>query len=374
MAKRMIIMVCAVAGFLAIIGFVKYRQISSAIAQASSFQAPPEAVTTTIAKEDLWQETYKAIGSVTAVNGVTLSADLPGIVETINFKSGDYAEKGQVLAALDTRQEQAQLSAAETRQELARANFERARGLMAEKIISQADYDAASATYEQEKAGVGEIRATIDRKTIRAPFAGILGLRQINLGQSLQSGDPIVALQSLDPIYVNFGVPQQEFAKVRPGVQVRVSTEGGGVDKIGKISANDSVVDSQTRNVQVQATFANRDKALRAGMFVNAEVLLDTRTKIIPLPTSAISYAPYGDSVYIVEDTKDKNGKTYKGVRQQFVKLGSTRGDLVAVLSGIKPGEEVVSSGAFKLRNGAAVVVNNQVQPPTSLTPKPENS
>lgn len=375
MAKRMLIMLGAVGALLAILGVFKYKQVTGAIAQASSFQPPPEAVTTTFAKEDLWQETLAAIGTAQAVNGVTLAADLPGIVETVSFESGEFAKAGRILARLDARQEEAQLVAAEARGELARMNFERARGLLADKVISQADYDAAAAAYDQAKANVGEIRATIDRKAIRAPFSGVLGLRQINLGQFLQSGDPVVSLQSLDPIYVNFGVPQQDLAQMRPGVGVLATTEGSpSVEKKGTITATNSVVDESTRNVQVQATFANRDGRLRPGMFVKAKVLLEARTRVVPVPASAISYAPYGDSVFIVEDVKDAQGKTYKGVRQQFVKLGSARGDLMAVLSGVQAGEEVVTSGVFKLRNGAAVEVNNETLPSASPEPKPENN
>jgi membrane fusion protein (multidrug efflux system) len=375
MAKRMIIMLAGMAAFIASVGFVKFRQVQGAIAQASAFQPPPEAVTTIAARREEWPATLSAIGSVTAVQGVTVSADLPGIVERIEFDSGRMVRAGEVLVQLDTRQEEAQKAAADAQKNLARLNLERANGLRAEKIISQAEYDRVAAESAQAAARVGEIQATIERKTIRAPFSGVLGIRQVNLGQYLQGGDPVVPLQSLSPIYVNFSVPQQDVGKVRAGGEVRVSADGpSGGAFVGRITAVDAVVDEATRNVQVQATLHNRDGRLRPGMFVQAEVLVGAHASVVALPASSISYAPYGDSVFIVEDLKGAKGETYRGVRQQFVKLGGGRGDQVAVLEGVKQGEEVVTSGAFKLRNGAAVHVNNDVRPGNDPAPTPADN
>jgi membrane fusion protein (multidrug efflux system) len=219
---------------------------------------------------------------------------------------------------------------------------------------------------------VGEIRATIERKTIRAPFSGILGIRQVNLGQYLSPGDPVASLQALNPIYVNFGVPQQDAAHLRLGRIIRVTA--GDREFTGRITAVDSLVNEATRNVQVQATLANPQGALRPGMFVQADVNVGADRSVVVVPASAISYAPYGDSVFIVGDMKDENGRSYRGVRQEFVKLGGSRGDQVAIVSGVKPGEEVVTSGVFKLRNGAAVFVNNAVRPGNNPAPKPEDS
>jgi membrane fusion protein (multidrug efflux system) len=248
-------------------------------------------------------------------------------------------------------------------------------GLLKDNVISRAEYDSATADHKQMEARVGEIRAAIDRKTIRAPFSGILGIRQVNLGQYLSSGDPIVQLQSLNPIYVTFGVPQQETKDVRPGRDVRVTGDDlAGAELHGRITAVDSVVNQETRNIQVQATFANPDGRLRPGMFVQAEVLLGTSRTVVPVPATAISYAPYGDSIFVVDNVKGPKGDTYKGVRQQFVKVEGARGDQVGVVSGIKPGEEIVTSGVFKLRNGVAVVVNNKVQPANDPAPKPEDN
>jgi membrane fusion protein, multidrug efflux system len=375
MAKRMIVMLMTTALIVGALGLVKFKQIQTAVGQAASFQPPPEAVTTIAAVEEQWPETLTAIGSVAAVQGVTISADLPGTVDRIGFEAGQAVREGEVLALLDTRQEQAQLAAAEAQRELARVSFDRMQGLLAENVVSRAEFDRATADQRQSDARVGEIRATIERKTIRAPFSGILGIRHVNLGQYLSAGTALVTLQSLNPIYVNFGVPQQAIAQMRNGRAVRITVADlAGVEFNGRITALDSVVDESTRNVQVQATLANGDGKLRPGMFVQAEVNIGASATIVSLPASAISYAPYGNSVFVVTDMTDPAGKPYRGVRQQFVKLGAARGDQISVLSGLKQGDEVVTSGVFKLRNGAAVLVNNKVRPSNSAAPKPENS
>ncbi|HYR87931.1 MAG TPA: efflux RND transporter periplasmic adaptor subunit [Terriglobia bacterium] len=375
MIKRMILMLALTGGLVASLGFVKFRQIQDAMGQAASFQPPPEAVTTIIAQQDKWPSTLNAIGTMAAVQGVTVSADLPGIVEQIAFESGGSVREGDLLVQLDTRQEQAQLAAVEAARDLARLNFERMHGLVNEGAITRADYDRAAAEQKQTEAKVEEIRATIARKTIRAPFSGILGIRQVNLGQYLSGGDAVVPLQSLDPIYVNFGVPQQDAGQAVVGRNVRITVgDLGSVAFTGRVTAINSVVDEATRNVQVQATLANPKGTLRPGMFVQTEVLLGASRPVVTLPAPSISYAPYGDSVFVVTELKDPKGQTYRGVRQQFVKLGPSRGDQIAVLSGLKPGEEIVSSGVFKLRNGAAVLINNKVQPANKPAPKPEDS
>jgi membrane fusion protein (multidrug efflux system) len=371
----MILMLAAMAVLVAVLGTVKFRQIQVGAAQAASFQPPPEAVTTILAKSETWPATLSAIGTVAAVQGVTVSADLPGIVARIAFDSGRTVHSGDVLVELDTRQERAQLAAAEAQRDLARLNLDRMTNLRREGITSEADYDHAAAEHKQAEARVGEIRATIDRKKIQAPFTGLLGIRQVNLGQYLKGGDPVVPLQALQPIYVNFTLPQQEAGKARAGGAVRVSFEGmAGAELVGSITAVDSVVDAATRNVQVQATFANTDGRLHPGMFVEAHLVLAAGDPIVALPASAISYAPYGDSVFIVADVKGPNGQSYRGVRQQFVKLGGGRGDQIAVVSGVKAGDEVVTSGVFKLRNGAAVHINNKVRPGNNPAPKPQDS
>jgi membrane fusion protein, multidrug efflux system len=375
MAKRMLLMLLAMAVFIAAIGIFKYQKIQAATSQSASYQPPPEAVTTIVAKQEPWEQTLGSIGTVSAINGVTVTADLPGVVEEIRFESGRAIKSGEVLIKLDSRQENAQLTAAEAQRDLDDLNLERSRGLLAQGITSQAEYDRAVAEAKQAAARVGEIRATIQRKVIRAPFSGILGIRLVNLGQYLQGGDPIVPLQSLDPIHVDFGVPQENLANVAVSQSVRVYPEGDtSAAAEGKISAIDSLVDSATRNVHVQATFANGEGRLHPGMFVKVSVILPAQESVVTLPSSAIRYAPYGNSVFIVEDIKDPKGASYRGVRQEFVKLGSERGDQIAILSGVKPGEEVVTSGVFKLRNKAAVLINNEIQPGNNPSPKPEDS
>jgi len=370
----MILMLTVMAVFVTVLGFVKFKQFQAMAQQFAAMQPPPDAVTTIVAARETWPVTIAAIGTVGAVQGVTVSADLPGVVDRIAFESGRTVQAGDILVQLDTRQEQAQLAAAEAQLELTRLNYGRMKGLVEQDAVSRAEFDSAAAGDKQAEARVREIRATIARKTIRAPFTGVLGIRQANLGQYLNAGDAIVPLQSLNPIYVNFGVPQQQASAARRGSVVRITAgEAAGREFTGRVSAVNSVVDETTRNVQVQATLENPGGTLRPGMFVQAQLSQGAAETVVALPASAINYAPYGDSVFVVADLKDPNGRTYRGVRQQVVKLGAGRGDQIAVLSGINPGEEIVTSGVFKLRNGVPVQVNNKVQPANDPAPKPED-
>jgi membrane fusion protein (multidrug efflux system) len=240
-------------------------------------------------------------------------------------------------------------------------------------IISQADYDTAVANYEQAVAQVNNIRSTIAKKTFRAPFSGRLGIRQVNLGQMLREGDPIVTLQTLDPIYADFTLPQQQFSRLHPGLPVRVTSDAlPGASIEGRITAINPLIDADTRNIKVQATLANRGEKLRPGMFVNVAVGLPVRQKMLTIPATAILYAPYGDSVFVVVDDKEHKGG--KVLRQQFVRLGEKRGDFVAVTDGLNQGESIVSTGVFKLRNGQGVVIDNKLAPPFSKAPNPENN
>ena len=375
MAKRMLLMLAVVLLVVAGLGFVKYRQIQVAMAQGASFQPPPDAVTTVVAKRETWPSTLNVIGTAAAIEGVTVSADLPGTVYKINFESGKTVHEGDILVELDTRQERAQLAAAESDRDLARITYGREQQLVKEGVVPRTEFDNADAQQKSTEAKVGEIKATIDRKTIRAPFSGILGIRQVNLGQYLAAGQAIVSLQSLNPIYVNFGIPQQESAQVQIGRSLEVTSDNlPGVRFRGRVNAVDSVINEATRNIQVQATLSNPQGKLRPGMFVQVELGMGASRQVITLPASAINYAPYGDSVFVVTDLQDPKGKSYRGVRQQFVKVEGSRGDQVAIISGVNPGDEVVSSGVFKLRNGSAVQVNNKVQPPNNPKPNPEES
>jgi len=376
MAKRMFIVLLLMAALIGGLGFIKYRQVESAIAAGASFQMPPTSVTTVIAKRQTWPSTLSVIGTAAAVQGVTVGADLPGTVDKIHFESGQPVHEGDILVELDIRQERAQLANMEAQRDLARIQYGRAEQLSKAGVISKSDYDNAAAQQKATEAQVNDIKAAIARKTIHAPFSGVLGIRQISLGQYLAAGQAIVSLQSVDPIYVNFGVPQQDTSKMKIGHSLRVTNQDlPGMGFSGRISALDSVINEQTRNIQIQATLPNPGGKLRPGMFVQVELPVGQPRDVIPLPASAINYAPYGDSVFVVGDMKDeKSGKTYRGVRQQMVKIEGSRGDQVAITSGLNPGDEVVSAGAFRLRNAAPVEVNNSVKPSDSPNPNPEES
>jgi membrane fusion protein, multidrug efflux system len=374
MAKRMILVLSLTVLLLGTLGFVKFRQVKSAIAHAS-FQPPPDAVTSVVVHQEQWPSTLGVIGTMEAVQGVMVSADLPGTVDKINFDSGKAVRQGEILVELDTKQERAQLAALEAQRDLAKLNYDRMKQLVNEGVISRVEYDQATAQQRSTEANVNEIRATIARKTIRAPFSGVLGIRKVNLGQYLAGGNPIVQLQALNPIYVNVGIPQQSVSQVKIGRTLQITSEEmSGKVFTGRVTAIDSVVDEATRNIQVQATLANPGGVLRPGMFVQVQLGLGQSASVIALPASAVNYAPYGNSVFVIEDMKDPKGESYRGVRQQFVKVQGSRGDQVAVIEGLKPGQEVVTSGVFKLRNGAKVQVNNKVQPGNNPAPKPEDS
>lgn len=375
MKRRMLVMLAVMGTFVLAIGTFKFLQVRAAMAQGAAFRPPPEAVTTVVTREDRWPATLSAIGTVTAVHGVTVSADLPGVVVDVDIESGRQVARGHVLVRLDTSQERAQLAAAEAQRKLARLNLERMTLLRDRKVVSDAEHDRSQAEFDQAEARVAEILATIERKQVRAPFAGRLGIRQVNVGQYLTAGEPIVPLQSMDPVYVNFSLPQHEVGVLRPGTAVRVTADSvAAVNATGRITAVNSVIDEATRNVQVQATLRNPDGRLRPGMFVDVKVVLGSARPVIALPASAIHYAPYGNSVFVVGEMKGPNGATYRGVRQQFVRLGEGRGDQVAVVEGLRPGEEVVTSGVFKLRNGAAIHVDNRVGPANGPQAEPEDS
>jgi membrane fusion protein, multidrug efflux system len=375
--KIALIALALLAGFAIVLalGGIKFFQVRKAIQEHASFSPPPEAVTSLVAKEEEWVPALKAVGSTAAVQGVTVSTDEPGIVHKINFESGQTVKEGVLLVQLEISQEQAQLRSAEAQMRLAGANLLRQQNLLKSRVSSQADYDTAQAEYDQALAKVEEVKALIDKKTIRAPFSGVLGIRAVNLGQYLQSGAQVAPLQSLDPIYVNFWLPQQYLGQIAAGQPVSVQADGlPNVTFDGKINAVDAVIDEATRNVRVQATLPNPKGLLRPGMFVNTELPLASTATHIVVPATAIQYAPYGDMVYIIEQMKGPDGKTYQGVRQQVVKVGESRGDRVAILSGVNAGEEVVTSGVFKLRPGAPVQVNNSIQPENSESPRPEDT
>ena len=376
MKKRIIFTIIGLVVLVAILSAVKALQIGAMIDQGKKFVPPAETVTTAPVKAESWETALTAVGTVTAVQGVTVGAELPGKVVRIAFEAGTTVRKGDLLLVQDTSAEEAQLPGAVAQADLARANLKRFDQLLADGIISQADHDAAVANADQTKAQADAIRATIAKKTIRAPFSGPLGIRQVNLGQTLKEGDPIVTLQTLDPIFVDFTLPQQQLAQVRPGYPVRISGDAlPGETLEGRITTVSPQVDADTRNVKLEATLANKGEKLRPGMFVNVAAELPGKRQVMVIPATAVLYAPYGDSVFVVEAQKDdKEGKKGLALRQQFVRLGEKRGDFVAVNEGLKPAELVVSTGVFKLRNSQAVVVDNKLAPPFQAAPRPENN
>jgi membrane fusion protein (multidrug efflux system) len=359
------------------LGFVKFNQIQGFIklSKSGAFAPPPTAVTTDIAKQTDWQPTMDSVGSLVAVNGVTVSTDLAGIVSQIAFESGSKVRAGDLLVHLDTKQEEAQLRQAEAQRDFALISLKRDKELLGKHAVAQAECDNAEASYRQAQSSVDQYAALIARKTIRAAFDGIAGIRQVNLGQYLKEGDAIVALQAFDPIYVNFSLPQQDLSKLGVGMKVELQVDAFGSQVFsGKITAINSMVDQSTRNVQVQATLPNGDYKLRPGMFTKVSVVVNESKSVVAIPATAVHYAPYGNSIFIVSEMKDQQGKTYKGVREQFIKVGQTRGDLVAVDSGLNPGEEIVTSGVFRLRNAAPIIINNDIKPGSELAPTPSNS
>ena len=376
MAKKIMLTLVIVLVLVGLLAGIKGLQFKTMFAQGANFVPPPETVTTAQVKQDVWQPTLSAVGSVAAVQGVMLRAELTGTVKNIAFDSGASVRAGDLLVELDSSVEQAQLRAAVASADLARLNLERARDLRGRSMVSQADLDSADAQAKQANAQIDNIRALIAKKSIRAPFAGRTGIRQVNLGQWLENGAAVVTLQALDPVYVDFALPQQELAQLSAGMAVRVTTDAfPGQTFDGKLTAINPEIDAATRNVSVQATLANSAGKLRPGMYANVAVVLPETERVLMIPATAVLYAPYGDSVFVVEDQKDeKTGAARKALNQKFVRLGKTRGDFVAVASGLDAGQTIVTTGVFKLRNGASVVVDNTLAPSFQLAPKPANS
>ena len=375
MKKRILLSLLGLLLVIGILAGIKGLQIFKMVGSKESFAPPPETVTTAKVLPDSWETTLPAVGSLEAVQGVTIAAELPGKVARIDFTPGARVQAGSVLLQQDISSEEAQLQAAEAEAALAKVNFERLRILVETNAVSKAAYDDGEAKHKQAVAQADTIRAAIAKKTIRAPFSGRLGIRLVNLGQILKEGEPIVSLQALDPIFINFMLPQQELARVQPGFPVRITSDAlPGQTVTGKITAINPQADNNTRNVRMQATATNKEERLRPGMFATVAVVLPAKNQVLTLPATAVLPAPYGDSVFVVEEQKDaKTGKPGLAVRQQFVRLGEKRGDFVAIASGLEAGATVVSSGVFKLRNGQSVVVDNALNPKFDLNPKPDN-
>jgi membrane fusion protein (multidrug efflux system) len=362
-------------GLVVVVGIlvgVKAGQIVNMVRAGESFAPPPLAVSSAKVQGAEWAAARAAVGTLVAVQGVALGAEVPGRVREIAFESGASVRRGDVLVRLDTSAEEAQLASAVADAELARATLERATELRRSEANAAADLDAAQAHAKQAEAAVANLRAIIAKKTIHAPFDGRVAMRQVNLGQILSPGTPIASLQEVSPIYVDFWLPQQALRDLRPGQWVQLHTDTfPDAAWRGQVTAVNPEVDPATRNVLVRATLANDDGRLRPGMFGNVEVLSSQERPVLTIPVTAVIYAPYGDSVFAIEQQKGRDGQTFAAARQKFVRLGEKRGDLVEVVSGLQAGETIVGSGGFKLRNGAAVAVNDALAPRAQLEPKP---
>jgi membrane fusion protein, multidrug efflux system len=365
--------ILAVVALIAVIAVLKISQMKTLI--SAKQVVPAESVSTTQVKSEVWQQTLTSVGSLTAVQGVTVAAELDGKIAQINFMAGASVKAGDVLVRQDTSSEEAQLRAAEASAELASVNLKHTKELLDKETVSQAQFDADSATQKQALAAADNIRSTIAKKTIKAPFSGKLGIRLVNLGQNLKAGDSIVSLQALNPIFVDFYLPQDEMNQVTVGLDVNLSGDAIlGKNIIGKVTAVSPDVDASTRNVRIQATVDNKSGLLHPGMYVDVAVGLPVTNKVLTIPATAVLYAPFGDTVYVVSESNDDTGAKTLTVQQKIVRLGIRRGDFVAVTLGLKEGDTIVTSGVFRLRPGATVKVNNDFAPDAQLAPKPSDS
>ena len=357
-----------------LLGGLKFMQIGKMMSMKPPM--PVETVSSAQVKEEDWAPTLSSVGSISAVQGAVVSTELGGVVAEVGFESGALAKKGDVLLKLDTSSETAQLRTAEADLELARANLQRTRDLAARKVVSKSELDAAESAFGQKQGTVDNMRSMMGKKEVRAPFDGQLGIRQVNVGQMINSGQQVVSLQVLDPVFVDFALPQQQLARLTAGLEARVHTDAvPGNEFVGQLTAINSSVDTATRNVQLQATLKNPDHSLRPGMFVTVDIILPEKHKALIIPGTAVSYAPYADAVFVIEKQKDpKTGKESQALRQQFVRVGEARGDFVSITTGLKSGETIVGAGVFKLRNGMAVTINNDLAPKPQENPTPADS
>lgn len=376
MTKKIVIAVLGLIVVIVALAGAKGMQFKAMGDAAKTATVPPETISATEVKQETWESLVPVVGSISAVQGVDIRAELAGTVRKIAFESGGTASKGQLLVQLDTSMEEGQLQAMKAQWELTQANLARARDLKAQGVISQADFDAATGAANQTVGEVAAIEATIAKKTIRAPFSGRLGIRSVNLGQFVRDGDPIVSLHSLDPVFVDFNLTEQQLARAKKTMAVRVTTDASpGHVFDGKVTALNPQFDASTRNIKVQATIANAGGELRPGMFARIELVQPETRELLVVPSTAVLHAPYGDSVFVVNDVKDAtSGKTVKQVQMTTVRLGDTRGDFVAITDGLKAGQLIATSGVFKLRNGSPVAIDNSLAPDAQAVPRPPNS
>lgn len=364
-----------VASIVVLLAVIKAVQISRAIAQSKMFGPPPESVTTVVVNETVWPRIRRAVGTLEPSKGVIVAAESAGQVVKISFESGDSIVEGAPLVELDTSVEEANLKGARALADVTKRNRARAETLRATKSISQSELDDAIAKAEEAEAAAQSLAATVARKKIVAPFSGHLGIRSVNLGEYVVAGGAIVPLYALDPLYLNFSIPQKDVGAIGVGQRLQLTVDAfPGETFEGTVKAVNPQIDPRTRTLSVQGAIPNPTQKLRPGMFGEVAVILPTEDRVLAIPSSGVNYAPFGDSVYVVETMKKNEGGEYLGVRQQVVKLGPKGGDLVAVLEGLRAGDRVVSSGTFKLRPGAAVTINDAFKPGDELAPHPADS
>ncbi|OYV39242.1 MAG: efflux transporter periplasmic adaptor subunit [Acidocella sp. 20-61-6] len=371
---RMIVMLLVVAIIFGLVfgyGAIRSHFIAKFLA---GFGNQTQTVATITAETTAWQPTLNSVGSVTAVNGAELSAEVAGIVDKIDFKSGTDVKAGTLLLTLRPNNDPAVLAQLKATAALDETNYARDQKQFHADAIAQSQVDTDRANLAQAQAAVAAQQALMDEKQVKAPFSGRLGIRQVNVGQYLAVGTQIVSLQQLNPLYVDFYLPQQALAQLAVGQNVTVNVDAfPGKTFPAKVASIGAEVDSATRSIQVRATLDNPDLLLRPGMFATLDLDVGTPQQLVTLPATAISYNPYGDTVFLVEKTKDKDGKTGLTAHQVFVTTGQTRGDQVSVLTGVAVGDTVVTAGQLKLRNGTPVAINNTIQPPNSPNPNPPN-
>lgn len=361
-------------GVLVLVGGIvafKAFQIADLIGFAKQMEEagmPPTPVATARAETDTWRNVSRFVGTLRPVQGVTLTAEVGGVIESIDVENGAEVEKGQLLLTMDTDREQADLASAKARLRLARVNLDRTQGLLTKRIVAQSEMDAAQSEYDEATAQVANLQAIIDKKIIRAPFAGRVGIREINLGQTVSAGDALIPLHQSDPIFVQFAVPQTRLKDIQIGEALEVTTDGIAEPIAGRIEAINPVVQESTRTALVQGVLRNPDELLRAGQFARVDVILPDAGQVLRVPASAVMVEPFGASVYVVEEQNDP-----PTVRQQFVQLGRFQGDFVEIRKGLNQGDRVVSAGAFKLKPGMTVAINDEMQPEAGLDPELPN-
>ena len=374
MTKRMIIMLAAVGVlFGGLFGFKAF--LGGAIRKSISAQGiPPQTVSTAKAQFTEWQGEFQAVGTLRAVRGADLAPELPGLITAIHFQSGQEVAEGEPLVQLNNESDVAKLQSLMAAVELAETIYDRDQKQLAIQAVSQAVVDADAATLKSAKAQVAEQRALVAKKLVRAPFAGRLGIRAVDVGQYVNAGTKLVTLQALDPVYVDFFAPQKSLGRIALGQKIVLRTDAfQGQQFPGEVSSIDPKVDPATRNVQVRATVRNAKRSLLPGMFATVVIASGGPQRFLTLPQTAVSYNPFGDTVFVVEESKGKDDKVALVAQQKFVTTGEARGDQVAILSGIKEGDTVVTAGQIKLRSGFPVIVNNSIQPTNDSAPKPKD-